>query len=104
LGIVHKDLGNHQSAAHSFRNAYRLSAKHVRDKNHLREGNVHVDDDVEDVEVERMKFLALAVSNPTDPVHAPPGNPTHPADVFVSRWSNPTRRVIGGASASYSRL
>ena len=53
---MHKDLGNHQSSAHSFRNSYRLSAKHVRVKS-----NVNVDDDEEDTDVERMKYLALAV-------------------------------------------
>jgi predicted O-linked N-acetylglucosamine transferase (SPINDLY family) len=51
---VYKDLGNHQSAANSFRKAYRLSAKPMRKLDTPQRDDRHLKE-------ERMKFLALAV-------------------------------------------
>jgi predicted O-linked N-acetylglucosamine transferase (SPINDLY family) len=54
LGIVHKDLGNHQLAAKSFRKAYRLSAHYTRNEEVSQ-------DEVQKRKADRMKFLTLAV-------------------------------------------
>eukprot|EP01043_Picozoa_sp_COSAG02_P025667 COSAG02_NODE_1450_length_12560_cov_3.240109_6_plen_623_part_00 len=51
---MHKDLGNHQLAAKSFRKAYRLSA-------HYNRNSEVSQDEVQKRKADRMKFLTLAV-------------------------------------------